>query len=154
MTKRCTKCKKTKPLDDFHRLARSSDGRQPRCKACVAEYMRDYHKRNREHIIAKVEAWVKANPEQARKLKREATRRFRQTERGQQYMREQRREPHVDRAYTAVYRALKSGRLKKEPCEVCGAEKSQAHHDDYSKPLEVRWLCAVHHKALHMEVSY
>jgi len=28
---------------------------------------------------------------------------------------------------------------------VCGAEKSDAHHDDYAAPLAVRWLCRTHH---------
>lgn len=38
--------------------------------------------------------------------------------------------------------------IELEPCEVCG-EKAIRHHDDYSKPLEVRFVCPVHHKALH-----
>jgi hypothetical protein len=49
------------------------------------------------------------------------------------------------KARSAVYCALKSGILTKEPCEVCGAEKTSAHHIDCSKPLEVRWLCRIHH---------
>lgn len=44
-----------------------------------------------------------------------------------------------------VTRAVKSGRLVKQPCEVCGLTAVQAHHDDYSKPLDVRWLCITHH---------
>ncbi len=43
--------------------------------------------------------------------------------------------------------AKRMGRLVPQPCEVCGASKSQAHHDDYAKPLIVRWLCPVHHSA-------
>jgi len=35
------------------------------------------------------------------------------------------------------------------PCEICGCEKSEAHHDDYSRPLDVRWLCRVHHLMHH-----
>ena len=36
--------------------------------------------------------------------------------------------------------------IKRGPCEVCGAmEKIEAHHEDYSKPFVVRWLCRVHH---------
>lgn len=44
---------------------------------------------------------------------------------------------------------VKRGKLKKQPCEVCGSEKVEAHHDDYDKPAEVRWLCKVHHVDLH-----
>jgi hypothetical protein len=33
------------------------------------------------------------------------------------------------------------GKLQQQPCEKCGTHESQMHHDDYSKPLEVQWLC-------------
>ncbi len=52
------------------------------------------------------------------------------------------------RAYAHVY--LKRGKLKREPCEVEGCEApAQMHHDDYSQPLKVRWICVAHHLALH-----
>lgn len=53
------------------------------------------------------------------------------------------------RAHKRVGNALRDGRMKKEPCCVCGDPKAEAHHDDYSKPLEVRWLCRIHHLAFH-----
>lgn len=49
-----------------------------------------------------------------------------------------------------VTEALKTGKLKKGPCEICGTRRRvQAHHEDYSKPLKVRWLCIKHHHAEH-----
>lgn len=52
-----------------------------------------------------------------------------------------------------VFVAVRNGSLKKKPCEVCGINKVDAHHDDYSKPLDVRWLCKKHHSELagHMD---
>lgn len=44
--------------------------------------------------------------------------------------------------------AVLIGQIVKQPCE-CGAEQSEAHHDDYSKPLDVRWLCKPCHGAAH-----
>ena len=41
------------------------------------------------------------------------------------------------------------GKIKKYPCEVCGDKKSEGHHEDYSKPLEVIWLCHKHHLIKH-----
>jgi len=45
--------------------------------------------------------------------------------------------------------AQKRGQLLKQPCEKCGEADSQKHHEDYSKPLEVRWLCARCHRVEH-----
>jgi hypothetical protein len=53
--------------------------------------------------------------------------------------------PEKVRAPQALRRAVKRGEIKRQPCEVCGNPRSQGHHDDYSKPLEVRWLCSLHH---------
>ena len=67
------------------------------------------------------------------------------------YNRRQReRQPERVAARTATMKAIASGRLVRQPCEVCGtAEKVEAHHDDYTKALEVRWLCVVHHDEHH-----
>ncbi|HTL13090.1 MAG TPA: hypothetical protein VL588_11405 [Bdellovibrionota bacterium] len=53
------------------------------------------------------------------------------------------------RARVAVSNAIQSGKLTRQPCEQCGAERTHAHHDDYSEPLSVRWLCKPHHDAHH-----
>lgn len=53
------------------------------------------------------------------------------------------------KAINAVTVALRKKLLTKQPCEECGAEKAEAHHDDYAKPLEVRWLCRSHHRQHH-----
>jgi hypothetical protein len=38
------------------------------------------------------------------------------------------------------------GRLVAHPCEDCGVMLVEMHHEDYSKPLEIRWLCRRHHR--------
>ncbi len=80
------------------------------CKACAAQY-------NRE--------WRKKNPST-----------------GEQKVR--------DTIRFQTYYKIKSGKLIRQPCEVCGEVKVEAHHDDYSKPFEVRWLCGNHHREHHM----
>ena len=54
-----------------------------------------------------------------------------------------------DAARKIISEMVRGKFLIRQPCEVCGAEKSEAHHDDYEKPLEVRWLCRKHHREHH-----
>lgn len=58
--------------------------------------------------------------------------------------------PEKQHAHEAVARAIKSGRLVRQPCQECGAADAEAHHPDYSKPLEVSWLCGEHHREEHL----
>ena len=56
------------------------------------------------------------------------------------------RYPEKNKARQAVCRAVKSGKLIREPCQVCGDARVHAHHEDYSKPLEIQWFCRKHHR--------
>ena len=80
------------------------------------------------------------------------TRRPDGTERGYDAMRE--------RAHRIVAHAVRDGRLVPLACgardddgSVCGKMPAQAHHDDYTKPLDVRWLCNVHHRRRHVQMN-
>jgi len=61
--------------------------------------------------------------------------------------------PEKYKASIMVRTAIKKGEMKREPCEVCGEKKSHGHHDDYTKPLQVRWLCARHHQRHHRSLT-
>jgi hypothetical protein len=53
-----------------------------------------------------------------------------------------------------VSNAITAGKLTRGPCEACGAaENVEAHHDDYAKPLDVRWLCRPDHAAHHWKAT-
>src|SRR4051812_39153823 len=95
------------------------------CDVCWLERKRKYPPK-RETI----RAWLLAHREQIREYDRRVY-----PERVARYR----------NAYVIFKIALRKGVLTRQPCEVCGSEKSQAHHEDYSKPLEVRWLCRPHH---------
>lgn len=68
-------------------------------------------------------------------------------------------------AHNAVNKALKAGTLERQPCEVCGCSPDarwnsrtrslivHAHHDDYSRPLDIRWLCKSHHTDYHRSIG-
>lgn len=85
--------------------------------------------------------------------------RWRQTEQGRAALcaankRWRDRFPERQKAHERVSYALRSGRLVKGPCALAGDDckgRIEAHHDDYSKPLEVRWACKAHHRLLDQE---
>jgi hypothetical protein len=57
------------------------------------------------------------------------------------------------KARNMVIIRIHNGSLERGDCEVCGEPDAQAHHDDYSKPLDVRWLCDRHHREHHGELA-
>lgn len=61
-------------------------------------------------------------------------------------MTEEQRRKDTARSYAGVYK--RRGKLIEQPCEVCGG-KAEMHHEDYDRPLDVRWLCRKHHMAEH-----
>jgi hypothetical protein len=62
-------------------------------------------------------------------------------------------DPQAEVARQRLNKALAGGKIRRQPCEVCGHEPAEAHHPDYSQPLTVRWLCRPHHMALHRKVA-
>lgn len=50
-----------------------------------------------------------------------------------------------DTARSLVYYAIKTGKLKKQNCSVCGSPNAEADHSNYSQPTKVTWLCRKHH---------
>jgi hypothetical protein len=62
-------------------------------------------------------------------------------------MSDEQRRKATARAFARVYE--KRGLLKRLPCEVCGLDEAERHHEDYSKPLVVKWLCRKCHLAEH-----
>lgn len=133
--KACFKCSRVLPLSEFYRHSTMKDGHLNKCRDCAKRDVRENRASKREQYSA-YEA-----------------KRFRDPGRKASVLRHQRtrRERHPDRyrARTAVGNALRDGRLQRLPCESCGNPRSQAHHADYSKPLEVRWLCFPCHRAEH-----
>jgi ribosomal protein S27AE len=149
--KECFKCGATKPLTEFYKHKQMADGHLNKCKDCAKsdvrqnrdknlEYYREYDRtRHREdpcrraYSLAQSAAWRRENPERSAELA----------------LAWQKRNPEKRSAHIKVGNAIRSGKLVKGLCEVCGSSNVHAHHDDYSKPLDVRWLCPEHHSAEH-----
>jgi hypothetical protein len=98
------------------------------------EYYRKYRELNREKL---------------RKYNREYNKKYRRIHGYANEAQSKRRYPEKQLCRNKLTVAIRAGRIKREPCIVCKSEKSQAHHDDYTKPYEVKWLCALHHTEYH-----
>lgn len=55
------------------------------------------------------------------------------------------RNPEKAFAHDVFSAAIRAGKVTRMPCAVCGNPKTDGHHEDYSKPLDVVWLCRKHH---------
>jgi hypothetical protein len=132
-TKGCFKCGKVLPLSAFYRHPKMGDGHLGKCKQCARRAARANNARTRD-----------ARREYERKRARTPERRAAAAE----YQRRRRARKQTQyAAHTIVNNAIRDGRLTPQPCEACGAtECVQAHHDDYGKPLVVRWLCFKCHR--------
>jgi hypothetical protein len=131
--KTCSKCKTTKPNDAFSFDKRAKDGRAHNCRQCN---------------IAASRRWQANNPERVKIAK--ATHLKRNYHKIRAYDLKKRAEnPDAYAARAQVNNGLRAGKISKKPCEVCGEPKSQAHHYDYSRPLDVVWLCPKHHAEAH-----
>lgn len=64
------------------------------------------------------------------------------------------RNPVKFKVHNKVAHAIRVGKLKRGTCEVCKSEKVVGHHDDYSKPFDVRWFCRKHHNDFHCLPRY
>lgn len=163
--RRCCDCRVEKPLDAFCKAAKESGGRSYYCRECMkvrqrayrssgkaAEAIRRYQgspkgqakrrayeERNRSRLRAMRESW-KDSPK-GKDSARLTARKWRASH------------PERYRAHLKVRRALTAGKLAAAPCEVCGTTTVDAHHDDYSKPLDVRWLCRAHHAEHHHRMA-
>ena len=59
------------------------------------------------------------------------------------------RYPEKTKAREIVKSAVRSGKIIKGECKICGDDNTYAHHIDYKNPLEVIWLCRKHHRKEH-----
>lgn len=147
-TRQCRLCGVVKIIEEYYC---TSEGRSDsRCIECVKQAVRDIRERNHEYYLEYDRA-------RANDPDRVAARKAYSSSNHGRAILSARKKDWADRnaekrhAQIAAGNAIRDGRLIAESCEKCGDKQVDAHHDDYSKPLCVRWLCrschAAHHKA-------
>ena len=146
--KLCRRCNTVKPASMFSVRKKTKDGLQSECKSCIS----DRYKENRDAIRERQkETWQRYADENGEKLKeKNRVRRIATVQQASAYREAYKAKyaPKVN-AKNVVWSHLLTGRLQKMPCEICADPVSDAHHDDYAKPLEIRWLCRRHHAQWH-----
>lgn len=131
--KYCNVCNQEKEASEFHKRKASNDGLAARCKSCQREYdnarLRNPKRMNARREYQKTEKGKLAHGKAAKKwVEKNAIKRA---------------------CHIMVGNAVRRGELVRLDCEVCGRADSRGHHDDYSNPLVVRWLCDDHHNEWH-----
>ena len=145
--KYCFKCKTNKILSEFSKDRRAKDRLQPHCKLCNAKYRQSHKIKIAEDQRGyqqshKVELAKKRQTPRGKKLRNKSCKKY--------------REEHIEevRCRSILNEAVRCGKIKRpNTCESCFKEcKPEGHHEDYSRPFDVDWLCIECHKRLHREV--
>lgn len=157
--KRCFKCGKEKKIGLFYKHKQMKDGHLNKCIECAKvdsleirqkkiDYYREYD-RNRKNKKERTEKLKEKNT----LLKKLNIKLYR--EKRNEYSKKYRAKNREKRiAHSRLFYALSVGKLKNPcMCENCGKETfTEGHHEDYSKPFMVKWLCDECHKKRHIEM--
>lgn len=134
-TKSCRTCKSEKPLSEYYVHMNMADGHLNICKVCVRQRVRAHRKEN--DSVRDYDLWRYHNQKKRKQKAQENAKKWRT------------KNPHKYKAHYTLSNAIRDKKIMRQPCKVCGDVKSHAHHSDYTRPLDVVWLCAKHHQRLH-----
>ena len=174
MEKECRRCFRSLPLSEFYQHKQMFDGYLNVCKQCtksrvskhrtsnidrIKEYDRNRpNKKERVEKVKQKRLWLKANDSEKYNQQEENKKLWARNNKDKVSKQKQKwieNNPEKRRAHHIVNNAIRDGRLfKPNKCSLCeNAEKIHGHHDDYSKPLDVRWLCVACHKQFHRDLE-
>ncbi len=139
MQKKCFKCDQVKPLEEFYKHSKMADGHLNKCKECAKSDVRK-HRFENDSVRAYDRARYHNDPDRMMHIFENSIKWFNNN-------------PEAKKAHDALNNAVRDKRIIKQPCSVCGSTyRIHGHHAEYSKPLEVKWLCAKHHQRLHWDI--
>lgn len=137
-SRKCSKCGELKSEEKFSWYTREHLRRHPACRRCHSDALAQRYHRNqryREKERARVRAWSRANRDRIAKID------------GRSYLRHREKKLAGNRLRRAVRIGLV---LRPASCSRCGmGGRIQGHHHDYTRPLEVEWLCSACHGKEH-----
>jgi hypothetical protein len=146
----CRECKQEKPLTEFYKHAKMADGHLNKCIECVKARV----SKHREENLERAREYDRKRGSLPHRI--QARKEYAQTKVGRQAIKNaatnyRKRHPLRYAAHVVTRNAVRDGKLiPATSCEVCNStEKIEGHHDDYTKPLDLRWLCEKCHKEWH-----
>lgn len=145
--KTCNKCHASLDESAFYKHKQTRDRLDPTCKECKKSYQRAYGIGR----YASDAEWVIMRREKGREYARSKKPNYERVRHSGYVKTTASRNPQKFAAQVLFRNAVSRGAIERQPCEVCG-RKGQGHHDDYSKPFEVRWLCPKHHAEHHVKL--
>ena len=149
-SKFCFKCLIEKPINEFYKHPKMHDGHLNKCKECAKK---DVHQKYQENT-KDVKFVLKERERTRQKWHRlyQGNKKKIDSEKKKEILnRYFKNHPLAYKAQRTVTRYVNSGKLIQRPCQKCGTKINvQAHHDDYSRPLNVVWLCVKHHNEVHV----
>lgn len=158
-TKVCKKCGRELPISEFYVHKEMNDGHLSFCKECVRARV---HK-HRENNIERIREYDRnrSKTEERKNQKKRQVLRVKQNQEKYKTLLKQKnnwnkKNKEKRQAHSKVEKALKIGLLNNpNKCEVCGKTNCEieAHHYDYSKPLDVIWLCTECHGKVHRQYN-
>lgn len=142
----CIKCGETDESKFYPTSINKSDYR---CKTCVNITINEWKRNNPEKVKAYARDWMRDWASKNREEYNEGARQWRKNHPQEQYEIRMRYYHKNKNAHDCQCKAFKEF-SETQNCEVENCEElGERHHDDYSKPLEIRWFCKKHHKELH-----
>ena len=157
--KTCSKCKIEKDRSEFSKDRSRKDGLYPQCKKCHGKAIKKYSQTDRGKEVNRKAHCKYRQTETGKETERKSSQAYHRTERGKEVSRKADRKRYRFsteklKARIAVSHAIRDGKLTRPShCESCFNERfTEGHHEDYSKPLDVDWLCTKCHTQLHREV--
>lgn len=134
MDKQCKKCLKTRLIDDFYKHSMMADGHISKCKECTKADVTENRNRNLDYYQNYDRKRYDSGGKRGESSKEAISRARERWVSSHQLER---------KVHYTVGNAIRDGRLiRPSSCSECGTKgRVDAHHEDYSKPFDVTWLC-------------